>query len=71
MVIIIIIYLYRIVQKFDDGKFDEFDEWLAICQSFFLLTFLLIVSPIEARQSFPVKLLLYMVCSTVTMYIRT
>ena len=28
----------RIIQKFDSGKLDEFDKWLAIRQSFFLLT---------------------------------
>ena len=31
---------YRIEQKFDDGKVDEFDEWLAIHQSFSLQTFI-------------------------------
>ena len=45
---------YSIPQKFDDGKMDKFDEWLAICPTFSLLIFEpfpLNVSPMKPTPS--------------------
>ena len=47
---------YHIVQKFESGNFDDFDEWLATHQSFSLLAFshlmFLLWSLQSIRQSF-------------------